>query len=131
MANHQGSEGVVRIGANAVAEVRSWQLSESADTIEDTTMGNTSKTFKSGLKEWEGSLECYWDETDATGQGALSLGSTVALNLYPEGLTIPYTYYNGSAIVTGITRQGAHDGMVEASINFKGNDALSETVVAA
>ena len=38
MATHAGSEGTVKSGANAIAEVRSFSLEETADTIEDTTM---------------------------------------------------------------------------------------------
>jgi hypothetical protein len=129
MANHQGSEGIVKVGANVVAEVRSWQLSESADTIEDTTMGDTAKTFKSSLTEWEGSLECYWDETDTNGQEALTSGAEVSLNLHPEGDTSGDTYFSGSVIVTGISRQGASEGMVEASFNFKGNGVLTQSTV--
>ena len=130
MANHQGSEGVVSVGANAIAEVRSWQLSESADTVEDTTMGDSAKSFKAGLTEWEGSIECYWDETDTNGQEALTSGAEVTLNLYPEGSASSATYFTGSAIVTGISRQGAHDGMVEASFNYKGNGSLTQSTVA-
>lgn len=129
MANHQGSEGIVKVGANTVAEVRSWQLSESADTIEDTAMGDTSKTFRSGLTEWEGSMECYWDETDTNGQEALTSGASVTLNLYPEGDTSGDTFFTGSAIVTGISRQASHDGMVEASFNYKGTGDLTQNTV--
>ena len=39
MANHAGSEGTVKVGANAVAEIRSFNVDQSGDTIEDTTMG--------------------------------------------------------------------------------------------
>ena len=35
MANHKGSEGTVKVGANAVAEIKSYSLTETADTIED------------------------------------------------------------------------------------------------
>ena len=39
MATHTGSEGTVKVGANAIAEIRSFSIEESADTLEDTTMG--------------------------------------------------------------------------------------------
>ena len=50
MANHTGVDGVVKVGTNTVAEVRNWSVSESADTIEDTTMNDTSRTYQDGLK---------------------------------------------------------------------------------
>lgn len=130
MANHTGSEGVIKVGANAVAEVRSYTLNETADTIEDTTMGDTSRTYISSLKSFNGSLDVYWDESDTTGQGALTVGSSITLNVYPEGSTTGDTYYSGTAIVTGLTITASFDGMVEASINVQGTGALSKSTAA-
>lgn len=129
MATHAGSEGTVKVGANAVAEIRSYSLSETADTIEDTTMGDSSRTYLSSLKSFNGSIDVFWDETDTTGQGALTAGASVTLNVYPEGATSSDTYYTGTAIVTGITVNGSFDGMVEASITVQGTGALSKTTV--
>lgn len=130
MANHTGSEGVVKVGANTIAEIKNFSINESADTIEDTTIGDTSRTFKPGLKSWDGSLECYWDELDTTGQGALTVGSEVTLNLYPEGATTGDTYYTGSAIVTKIDIKVPTGGMVDCSFSFKGNGALTKGTAA-
>ena len=129
MANHTGSEGTVKVGANAIAEIRSYSISETADTIEDTTMGDAARTYKSSLKSFSGSVDVYWDETDTNGQGALTVGSEVTLNFYPEGATTGDSYLTGSAIVTGKTVNGSFDGMVEASITVQGNGALSTSTV--
>lgn len=125
MANHTGSEGTVKVGAVAVAEIRSFSVDTTADTIEDTTMGDSWRTYQSVLKTWSGSIDCYWDETDATGQGALTPGTVVTLNLYPEGSTTGDKYYTGSAIVTGFTVTQSFDGMVEASFKFQGTGILT------
>ncbi len=66
MATHTGSEGTVKVGANAVAEIRSFSIDSTADTAEDTTMGDSYRTYKTTLKGWSGSLDCFWDETDTT-----------------------------------------------------------------
>jgi len=87
MATHTGSEGTVKSGANAIAEIRSYTISETGDTIEDSSMGDSSRTYKAGLKTFTASVECFWDETDTTGQGSFDVGSTVTLNVYPEGAT--------------------------------------------
>lgn len=129
MSIHKGSEGLVKVGANTVAEVRSYSIDESADTIESTSMGDAAKTFESSLTSFSGSVECFWDETDTTGQVAMSIGSTITLNLYPEGADSGDTYYSGSAIITGKTVSGSHDGLVEASISFQGSGALTITTV--
>ena len=129
MATHKGSEGTVKVGSNAIAEIRSYSLEESADTLEDTSMGDTARTYKSSLTSFSGSIDVFWDETDTSGQGALDIGSEVTLNFYPEGSTSGDTYYTGAAIVTGVSRSASFDGLVEASISVQGTGALSETTV--
>ena len=129
MATHTGSEGTVKVGSNAIAEIRSFSIEETADTLEDTTMGDTARTYKSSLTNYTGSIDVLWDETDTTGQGALTIGAEVTLNLYPEGDVTGDTYYTGTAIVTGRTINSSYDGLVEMSISVQGNGALSETTV--
>jgi predicted secreted protein len=129
MATHKGSEGTVKVGSNAVAEIKSYSIEESADTLEDTSMGDSARTYKPSLSNFSGSLDVFWDETDTNGQGALSIGSEVVLNVYPEGDTTGDTYYTGSAIVTGVSRSASFDGLVEASISVQGNGALTSTTV--
>lgn len=130
MATHTGSEGTVKVGANAIAEIRSFSIEESADTLEDTTMGDTARTYKSSLTNYTGTIDVLWDETDTTGQGALTIGTSVTLNLYPEGDTSGDVYYTGTAIVTGRTINSSFDGLVEMSISVQGSGALSQTTVA-
>lgn len=130
MANHKGSEGTVKVGSNAVAEIKSYSITETADTIEDTVMGDAARTYKPSLTSFSGSLDVLWDETDTTGQGALTVGSEVTLNVYPEGSTSGDTYFTGSAIVTSVAVSGSFDGLVTASISVQGNGALSTTTVA-
>lgn len=130
MATHTGSEGTVKVGSNAIAEIRSFSIEQSADTLEDTTMGDTARTYKSSLTTYTGSVDVLWDETDTNGQGALTIGAEVTLNLYPEGDTSGDTYYTGTAIVTGRTINSTYDGLVEMSISVQGSGALTETTVA-
>ena len=129
MATHAGSEGTVKSGSNAIAEVRSFSLEESADTIEDTTMGDASRTYLTGLKTFSGSVDVFWDETDTDGQVSFSVGSSVTFAVYPEGDTAGDTYYSGTAIVTGRTITSSFDGMVEASFTLQGTGALTVTTV--
>ncbi len=129
MATHAGSEGTVKVGSDAIAEIRSFSLEETADTLEDTTMGDTARTYKSSLTTFTGSVDVFWDETDTSGQGALTIGASVTLNVYPEGDTAGDTYYSGSAIVTGVTRSSSFDGLVEASITVQGSGALTASTV--
>jgi hypothetical protein len=129
MAVHKGSEGTVKVGVNGILEVRSYSIEESADTLETSTMGDTARTYVPSLTTFTGSVDVYWDETDTNGQGALSIGAEVTLNVYPEGDASTDTYYTGSAIVTGVTRTASFDGLVEASITLQGTGALTESTV--
>ncbi len=129
MATHTGSEGTVKVGSDAIAEIRSYSLEETADTLEDTSMGDSARTYKSSLKTFTGTVDVFWDETDTAGQGALTNGAEVTLAVYPEGDASGDTYYSGSAIVTGVSRTASFDGMVEASISVQGTGDLTATTV--
>lgn len=125
---HKGSEGAIKIGSNQIAEVKSYSLDESADTIETTSMGDAARTHLSSLTSFSGSVDCMWDETD-TGQTGLAVGSTVTLLWYPEGSGTGATFYSGSVIVTGKNITGSFDGLVEASIAVQGSGAITTATV--
>ena len=129
MATHTGSEGTVKVGSDAIAEIRSYSLEETADTLEDTSMGDSARTYKPSLKTFTGTVDVFRDETDTAGQGALTNGAAITLAVYPEGDASGETYYSGSAIVTGVSRTASFDGMVEASISVQGTGDLTATTV--
>lgn len=129
MATHTGSEGTLKVGANTIGEIRSFSISESADTLEDTSMGDVARTYKSSLTTFTGSVDVFWDEADV-GQMALIVGASVTFSAYPEGATAGDKYYTGTAIVTGLTVNSSFDGMVEASITLQGTGALSLSTAA-
>ncbi len=129
MATHTGSEGTLKVGANTIGEIRSFSISESADTLEDTSMGDAARTYKPSLTTFTGSVDVFWDEAD-TGQMAMTVGASVTFSAYPEGATAGDKYYTGTAIVTGLTINSSFDGMVEASITLQGTGALSLSTAA-
>ena len=127
MANHKGSEGSVYVGAVAVGELKSWSISVSANTIDDSVLTDVWSTKQAGQNSWSGSCECFWDELDTTGQGALTIGASVTMNFYPEGNTTGDVYFTGSAIVTSIERSTSIDEMVSVSFSFDGNGILTQS----
>jgi len=129
MATHIGRDGIVKVGANSVAELRSFSIDETGDTVEDTVMTDAARSYISTLTSFTGSADVYWDETDTSGQGALTVGASVTIGFYPEGETAGDTYYSGTCIVTGVSRSASFDGMVEASISVQGSGALSSATV--
>ena len=128
MANHLGREGLVKISTTAIGELRNYSLSHSSDTVEDSVIGDTYRTRLATMKTWSASGDLYWDETDA-GQLLITIGSSVTLNLYPEGATTGDVYYTGSAIVTKFDISASFDGLVEGAISFEGNGVLTVTSV--
>jgi len=128
MAVHRGQGGLIKVGSNSIAEVKSYSLEESSDTIESTSMGDSYRSFEPSLLSYSGSVECFWDESDAA-QVALSVGSSVTLVWYPEGADSGDTYMSGTVIVTGKTITGSFDGMVEASISVQGTGGITTATV--
>lgn len=129
MATHVGTSGVVKVGANTVAEVTGFTIDETNDTVEDTSLTDTAKTYIALRKDATGTIECHWDETDTTGQGALTVGSSVTLNLYPEGADSADTYYTGTALVTGVSQAVTLDGVISRTINVQFSGGVSTTTV--
>lgn len=128
MANHLGKEGIVRISATTVAELRGYSINESAANTEDTVIGDDWTTHRTTQKSWSASADLFWDETDA-GQLTLTIGSAVTVSFYPEGVASSNTYKSGQALIEGLDLTGRHDSMVEYAASFKGNGALSTLTV--
>ena len=129
MATHVGTSGVVKVGSNAVAEVTGFTIDETNDTVEDTNLTDTAKTYLTLRKDATGTVECHWDETDTTGQTALAVGSSVTLNLYPEGADSGDTYYTGTALVTGVSQNVSMDGVIARTITVQFSGGVSITTV--
>ena len=129
MATHTGSSGLVKVGTNTIAEVRSFTLDTTAELLEDTTLTDTSKTFQVGKKGATASVECFWDETDTNGQIAIAEGSSVALNLYPEGATSGDYYYSGTYLITANSVSVPTDGIIEATFSATLTGALTRGTV--
>ena len=129
MATHVGTAGVVKVGANSVAEVTGFTIDESADVLEDSQLTDTSKSYKVLRSDATGTVECHWDETDTNGQTALAVGSSVTLNLYPEGDSSGDTYYTGTALVTGVSQNVSLDGVISRTITVQFSGGVSTTTV--
>lgn len=128
MAVTKGSSGVVKIGAVTIGEVKAYSIDHTANTIDTTQLSDSATTYVGGNTTFSGSCDVFWDPDDS-GQSAAVIGSTVTLNLYPEGSASGAAYYSGSVVITGISRSTAIDGTVDATISFQGSGALASTSV--
>ena len=129
MATHTGSSGLIKVGTNTVAEVRSFTLDTTAELLEDTTLTDTSKTFQVGKKGATASVECFWDETDTNGQIAIAEGEQVTLYLSPEGATSADYYFAGTWIISANSVSTPTDGMIEATFSATLTGALTRGTV--
>jgi len=129
MANHTGTSGLVKVGTDTIAEVRSFTLNTTSELLEDTTLTDTSKTYQVGKKGATVSVECFWDETDTNGQIAIAEGNSVALNLYPEGADSADYYFSGTYLITGNSISVPTDGIIEATFDATLTGALTRGTV--
>lgn len=125
MATFLGKGGTVQVGSNAIAEIRSYSIDETTDVIEDSSMGDSSKTYLVTLKDFSGTVDVLFDDTDTNGQTALSVGSSVTLNFAPEGTGSGAVKLTGTALVTGKSVSASFDGLVESSISVQGTGGLT------
>lgn len=134
MATLTGNNGAVSINGVSVAAVRNFSVEMTADTIETTTMGTDVRTYLTGLSQFSGSADVYFDAADfdtneSTFNPTAGLvgASGVAVKLYVQenySSTSDYAF-TGNVIVTGYTVNSSFDGMVEASISFQGTGAAT------
>lgn len=130
MATHKGSSGVVKIATNggsvaAVGEVRSYSIDETADTIEDTVMGDSVKSYLASLTDATLTIDALWDDADAP-QLVLDTSVDIDWEIHPTGTGTGEKYYSGGGIVTAKTISASYDGLVEASFSVQVSGAVTE-----
>lgn len=128
MATHKGKEGVVKVGANVVGEVKSFEVTVTANEVDTSTLGTDWTGVDSTQNSWSGTLEMFYDPDDV-GQEAITVGSKVTLALYYEGDTTTLQYDTGSALITSIARSQSFDSMVNVTVSFTGDGALTTSTV--
>jgi hypothetical protein len=75
-------------------------------------------------------MTAFWDETNTTGQGAMTVGAEgVSLRLYPEGASTGDIFASFSAIITEKGVSTTLDGMVETSISFEVDGVVTWSAV--
>jgi predicted secreted protein len=144
MATITGELGTIKVDTNdsagsttAIAEIRSWTLTHTQDTIEDTVMGDAARTYKRGLTHFSGSFDGVWDSGHYGTNGEvfdLDAGSSPAKGtLTAEFLTSTVAgskQYSGEIIITSIERSASFDDLVTFTANFQGSGVLEESAVA-
>lgn len=129
MTTTHGKDGIVKIGANAVAETQSWSITENAAISEAPAMGESWTKHNTGLKSASGNFSCHWDPSDTNGQVALAVGDEVSLNLYPSTDSVGAEEISLQATITSISRNGSVEGLISRSYDFVANGAVTTGTV--
>jgi predicted secreted protein len=132
MASYEGSNGAVKLldgtgTLTAVAQVRTWSITVARDTVEDTSMGDSYRTYKKGLQNWSGTMDIVYDDTTSSEvNSAVSPDTDTVITgeFYPDASVVT-TKFAGELIVTSFAITASYDGLVTASVAFQGTGALS------
>ena len=128
MATHVGTSGLVKVGGTTVGEVIGFSIDAPQDTLEDTALTDSKKSYKVLRGDATATVECHFDETDS-GQEALDVGTSATLELYPEGADSGDKYFVGTAIVTGADVGVTMDGIISRTFTFQFTGGITEATV--
>lgn len=131
MANYQGTSGSVKLlsgsgTAAAVADVRSWSVTVTRDTVESTAMGDDYRIFLKGLQTWTGSMEIvYNDDSNAEVSNAFNpdTDEAITVEFYLDETGAANTKFTGTVIVTSFSLTDTYDGLATATVEFQGTGA--------
>ena len=123
MATHHGKEAVVTVGGTGIDNVTGFTLDTTHDTVEDTQLSDTSKTYLVGRGSFTGSIDMNYDE-ESTEQGLLVSGASLSFVFLPEGNVSGDESFSGTGIVTGMSINTPLDGAITRTVSFQGTGAL-------
>jgi hypothetical protein len=121
----------VTFGANNFSPyTKGVQVKLTAETLDDTNMGDTFKGRRPGLKDWGGSIQVSADYADnASDEMAFNLvGTEVTFTGKPTSSAVGASNpsYSGSAIITGYEPFNGSVGQAGSfTLTFEGNGALT------
>jgi hypothetical protein len=125
---HHGKEGVIKSGSTVMGGVTGFTIDTTADVVEDSSLGNSAKTYMAGRTAFSGSVEMHYDEGDAP-QETLDVGATIAFTLLPEGNSSGDQSLAGSGIISSMSIGVSLDGISTRSVAFQGTGALTIATV--
>lgn len=125
MSVYAGRKGVVYLAASGsgtatnVIKLSHWTLNQATDKIDVTSFGDANKTYVQGLKDVQGTIAGFFDDTETKPFTAADSSDGCKLYLYPSS-DAPTKYFYGPAwldvsIDTGVA------GAVTLSASFAAN----------
>lgn len=127
MATIKGNSGVVKIAANAIAELTGFTITETGGTAEDTALGDTARTYLAdGLPTWTATINGHWYLGDTNGQALIVIGASLGLSFNPAGTGSGTSKLDGTGIVTQVQHGEIGNGaVVPFSAQVQGTGALA------
>jgi sporulation protein YlmC with PRC-barrel domain len=124
MATATGQAGVVKVGGSTLGEVKNFTLNMTADTVEDTALTDSNKSYKALRGDATATVEVHYDRTDS-GQEALIPGNSVTL----EGADSSDKYFSGTAIITGEDASVSMDDIIARTFTVQFSGGVSRLTV--
>jgi len=120
---------LLTVGATptALGEVRSFSIETALGTIDVSTLATDWKKYLVGQSGWSGTLECFYDPTDAAQADLVNkarAGTLCTLTVQPLGAGAGKTELVGTAYITSMGISGATEDAVGLSISFQGTGEL-------
>lgn len=125
MSAYAGKKGVVYMSttgtgnATNVVKLNQWTLDLTTDTIEVTSFGDANKTYVQGLKDVQGTLSGYFDDSETKIFTGADSTDGVKLYLYPSA-DAATKYWYGPAWISASIDTGV-SGAVTIAANFVAN----------
>lgn len=124
-----------KVSINSVdlsAWTRSVSIDYSAEVVDSTTAGSTTKTKLGGLKDWTATVEFAQDYAASAPDVSLFsiVGTSVAVSIVPVNTTVSATNpnYNGNAIVSAYKPAGGSiGGLAITNVTLAGNGTLTRS----
>lgn len=131
-----GEEGNLRlsqVGSGTIyptAQFTAVDISETAELLETTAGNDTWRTFRSGLKGWEGSLKLFNNGTESplgtADIATLAGGGTFVLYVSPFGTASGKARHWGTIVVESRGLMYPFDKLAEVELSFRGHGALAD-----
>jgi hypothetical protein len=125
VAKYHGRDGVVYLAttgagtATNVVSLNRWSLDLQQDREETTSFGATNKTYVAGLRDVQGELEGFYDETETKPWTAATSATGCYLFLYPSSSAV--TKFAGGPAWLDMSIETPIDGPVSISGSFGAN----------
>lgn len=127
MAVLSGTAGSVVYGGTAgtiILGLKTWSLDVAAAELDASNFGSTWRLTDSGIKEWSGSFEGNYDDTDAQ-QTTLWTNLTTGVKSLVQFVMGTADYFYGTVVMTGHSPSQSFDGLGAAGWTFKGHGPLT------